>query len=108
MFVVFCLLSFLFFTEQMSFQKRHKLHGRIVHVKRNPEDSKGNLSFDEPFILYLYHLSPVQRLLNRSAFNFITRQTFLKSSWKQIEERDDLIKVELGKSSARFLFVRES
>jgi hypothetical protein len=90
----------------MSFQKRHKLHGRIVHVKRNCEDSKGNPSYDEPFILYLYHLSPVQRLLNRSAFNFITRQTFLKSSWKQIEERDDLIKVELGTSSGRLLLVR--
>jgi hypothetical protein len=51
---------------------------------------------EEPFILYLYHLSPVQRLLNRSAFNWITRQKFWKSSWKPIEERDDLLKVELG------------
>jgi hypothetical protein len=83
------------------------LHGRIVHTKKKAEDWGRNLSqkkydarsddeIEEPFIFYLYHLSPVQRLLNRSAFNFFTRQTFVTSSWRQIEARDDLIKVELG------------
>lgn len=89
----------------MSFHNRHTLHGRIVHAKKKeigwPSNSKHTSSnmadeVEQPILLYVHHLSPVQRLLNRSTFNFFTRQNISASSKHIEEERDDLIKVELG------------
>ena len=51
---------------------------------------------EEPIILFVYHLSAIQRLLNRATFNILTNQNFVLNSSREINERDDLIKIEIG------------
>ena len=93
----------------MSFRNRRTLHGRIVHVVKSKEEdttiwatmSNKNIdnSKEQPIVLLMYHLSPIQRLLNRSAFNLFTYRSLTGNSLGRIDERDDILRIEIG---ARF------
>ena len=96
------------------FAKRKVLHGRIVHVLENRGErpaamaggalasnniAQSTSNVEKPVICLVRHLSPVGRLLSRSAFDFSLSNSPSVRLGGRIEDSRDLLKVEIGKLS---------
>ena len=93
------------------FTKRRALHGRIVHVLENNVESIAAASSvasnagiqnmsnaaEKPVICLVRHLSPVGRLLSKSAFDFSLSNSPSVRLGGRIEDSRDLLKIEVGK-----------
>ena len=79
------------------FAKRQTIHGRIVHIV---DSGKNNMNYDsnveKPVICLVRHLSPVGRLLSKSAFDFSLKNAPSVRLGGKIEDSRDLLKVEIG------------
>mmetsp|Transcript_18879 Transcript_18879/g.40836 ORF Transcript_18879/g.40836 Transcript_18879/m.40836 type:complete len:398 (-) Transcript_18879:390-1583(-) len=93
------------------FTKRRALHGRIVHVLENNADSTAAASLaaskntgiqntsnvaEKPVICLVRHLSPVGRLLSKSAFDFSLSNSPSVRLGGRIEDSRDLLKIEIA------------
>lgn len=85
------------------FAKRRTLHGRIIHVLK--EENGGNASSkstseaaiaEKPVVCLVRHLSPVGRLLSKTAFDFSLTNSPAVRLGGRIEESRDLLKVEIA------------
>ena len=85
------------------FAKRRTLHGRIIHVLK--EENGGNAAsksaseadlIEKPVICLVRHLSPVGRLLSKTAFDFSLSNSPAVRLGGRIEESRDLLKVEIA------------
>ena len=85
------------------FAKRKTLHGRIIHVLQE-ESGNGAASksatdagtAEKPVICLVRHLSPVGRLLSKTAFDFSLSNSPAVRLGGRIEESRDLLKIEIA------------
>lgn len=85
------------------FARRRTLHGRIIHVLK--EENGGNAASrssseadapEKPVVCLIRHLSPVGRLLSKTAFDFSLSNSPAVRLGGRIEESRDLLKVEIA------------
>lgn len=85
------------------FVRRRTLHGRIIHVLK--KENGGNAASkpasevditEKPVVCLVRHLSPVGRLLSKTAFDFSLSNSPAVRLGGRIEESRDLLKVEIA------------
>ena len=87
------------------FAKRKTLHGRIIHIFQEesgsntrtasePSNASGNA--EAPVICLVRHLSPVGRLLSKTAFNFSLSNSPAVRLGGAVEKSRDLLKIEIA------------
>lgn len=90
------------------FTKRKTIYGRIVHLVE-PDFAQrmrmNNLENPMPITCLVRHQSPMGRLLNKSAFEFLEKYSPTIGKYHNVEDAKDLIKVEIaGIQSPPFYF----
>lgn len=84
------------------FTKRRTLHGRIIHVlesnaaEATTSATTSSTAAERPVICLVRHLSPLGRLLTKSAFDFSLSNSPAVRLGGRVEDARDLLKVELG------------
>jgi len=85
------------------FAKRKTLHGRIIHVLREeggssaaPKSANASGNVEKPVICLVRHLSPIGRLLSKTAFDFSLSNSPTVRLVGSIEESRDLLRVEIA------------
>ena len=85
------------------FARRRTLHGRIIHVLKEENGGNGTSKtaiepdiVEKPVVLLVRHLSPVGRLLSKSAFDFSLSNSPAVRLGGRIKESRDLLKVEIA------------
>ena len=70
--------------------QRKTINCRIVHVLDRPSSTLSQK--EAPITFLVRHLSPVERLMNQTVFNYMTNNDI-----DILDHRNDLLRVELGK-----------
>lgn len=77
------------------FLKRRSIHGRIVKIHRRKKQSIDN---EIPIIIYIRHLSTVERFLSKSWFDLLLKyhpsRAFISAT--ENDDDDDLLKIQLA------------
>jgi hypothetical protein len=81
------------------FTRRKTIHGRIVHVVEpdlTQRMSMNNGVNPMPITCLVRHLSPMGRLMNKPAFEFMAKYTPSIGKYVNVEDAKDLLKVEIA------------